>query len=293
MVSSTTIQVPHLGGIKAGYALSDNRYDPSKPTVVMINSMCTTVALYKDQFEDKKLTAAVNLLAIEPLGHGLTSSSAEHFTYWDSAIMALQVMDKLGIKNAFALGTSQGGWIVVRMALLMPEKILGLLPLGTSMDYESAESRTLGAWEPASIIAPFVEKWTTTTETPEFVVDDVWCGMVASLGFSGAVSAETTTFWKEEVKSTYVGDEGRNKVRMASINLLSRDGLLLRLQDIKCPGTEDAPFGTNLPAEQIKLFASSKEAKLTIVQGGGHYLNVTSPMEVNESILDIVSKYAN
>jgi microsomal epoxide hydrolase len=80
-----------------------------------------------------------------------------------------------------------------------------------------------------------VEKWTAKVETPEFVVDDVWCGMVASLGFSGTVSAETTTFWKEAVKSTYVGDEGRKKVRMASMNLLSRDGLLLRLQDIKCP----------------------------------------------------------
>lgn len=127
MVSSSTIEVPHLGGTKAGYALSDNRYDPSKPTIVMINSMCTTVALYNDQFEDKKLTGAVNLLAVEPLGHGSTSSSTEHFTYWDSAIMALQVMDKLGIKNAFALGTSQGGWVVVRMALLMPEKVCYLL----------------------------------------------------------------------------------------------------------------------------------------------------------------------
>ncbi|KAH8694091.1 putative alpha/beta hydrolase [Talaromyces proteolyticus] len=298
MVSSSTIEVPHLGGIKAGYALSGNGYDSSKPTVVMINSMCTTVALYRDQFEDKKLTDAVNLLAIEPLGHGSTSSPSEHFTYWDSAIMALQVMDKLGIKKAFALGTSQGGWIVVRMALLMPEKILGLLPLGTSMDYESAESRDQGAWEPTAIIGPFVDKWTSKTETPEFVVDDIWCGMVAGLGFSGTVSAETTDFWKETVKRTYTGDEGRKKVRMASINLLSRDGLLPRLGDIKCPvywlqGTEDAPFGKTVPVEQIKLFTSSKEAKLTMVQGGGHYLNATSPQEVNEAILDIVKKYGN
>lgn len=114
-------------------------------------------------------------------------------------------------------------------------KILGLLPLGTSMDYESAESREQGAWEPNNIIGPFVEKWTSRTETPEFIIDDVWCGMVASLGFSGTVSAETIDFWKETVKHTYTGDEGRIKARMASINLLSRDGLLRRLQDIKCP----------------------------------------------------------
>jgi len=86
--------------------------------------MCTTVSLYRDQFSDKKLTDAMNLLAIEPLGHGATSTASEHFTYWDTAIMALQVMDTLGIKKAFALGTSQGGWMVVRMALLAPEKVV-------------------------------------------------------------------------------------------------------------------------------------------------------------------------
>lgn len=123
MAATRTIEVPHLGGIKAGYALSGDSYDASKPTVVLINSMCTTVSLYRDQFNNTKLTDAVNLLAIEPLGHGATSTAAEHFTYWDTATMALQVMDKLGIEKAFALGTSQGGWIVVRMALLAPNRV--------------------------------------------------------------------------------------------------------------------------------------------------------------------------
>ncbi|KAL7957799.1 hypothetical protein V8C34DRAFT_284422 [Trichoderma compactum] len=37
--------------------------------------------------------------------------------------MAVQVLDALNIKKAFALGTSQGGWIVTRMALVSPEKV--------------------------------------------------------------------------------------------------------------------------------------------------------------------------
>lgn len=88
MAATTTLQVPHLGGIAAGYAFATH-YDADKPTVVLINSMCTTVSLYNDQFADKKLTSIVNLLAIEPLGHGATSCPSEHFTYWDSAVMAL------------------------------------------------------------------------------------------------------------------------------------------------------------------------------------------------------------
>jgi pimeloyl-ACP methyl ester carboxylesterase len=129
MAAKTTINVPHLGGISAGYRSTG--IDPAKPTVVLINSMCTTSSLYNDQFNSKSLTNAVNLLAIEPLGHGATSSATEHFTYWDSAIMALQVMEAQGVKKAFVLGTSQGGWIVVRMALLAPGKVcVQILKLG-------------------------------------------------------------------------------------------------------------------------------------------------------------------
>lgn len=123
MAATQTITVPHLGGIKAGYAFAKDHYDASKPTCVLINSMCMTVSLYHDQFNNEALTDAMNLLAIEPLGHGSTSSPSEHFTYWDSAHMALQVMDHFGIQKSFALGTSQGGWIVTRMALLAPDRV--------------------------------------------------------------------------------------------------------------------------------------------------------------------------
>jgi pimeloyl-ACP methyl ester carboxylesterase len=66
----------------------------------------------------------MNLVAIELLGHGQTRAhTAQHWTYWDTAIMNLQVMTKLGIERAFVLGTSQGGWVTVRMALLEPERV--------------------------------------------------------------------------------------------------------------------------------------------------------------------------
>ena len=121
--TTTTVRVPHLGGIEAGYRVSGGGIDAGKPTVVLINSMCTTAALYEAQFADGRLTDAANLLAVEPLGHGATRAAYEHFTYWDSAAMALQVMDALGVAKAFALGTSQGGWVVVRMALLAPDRV--------------------------------------------------------------------------------------------------------------------------------------------------------------------------
>ena len=122
MANTKTVHVPHLGGIDAGYQMPKS-YDASKPTLVLVNSFTTSSELYRRQYENDALTDRMNLLAIELLGHGKTRTKSEHFTYWDTAIMNLQVMEALGVKKAFVLGTSQGGWITARMALLAPEKV--------------------------------------------------------------------------------------------------------------------------------------------------------------------------
>lgn len=103
------------------------------------------------------------------------------------------------------------------------------------MDYESAASREKGCWDPKSQLLPFLESWSSPVPTPDFVVDEIWRGMVSSLGFSGTVGPETLSFWDATLKAVYSGDEGRRKLRMALLCLLERDGLLLRLRDIKCP----------------------------------------------------------
>lgn len=85
----------------------------------------TSSKLYNPQLENNALTSSVNLVAVDLLGHGQTRTSAKSdtFTYWDSAIMVNQVMEKLGIEKYFALGTSQGGFVIARMALLEPERV--------------------------------------------------------------------------------------------------------------------------------------------------------------------------
>ncbi|KAL5045442.1 hypothetical protein BDW71DRAFT_214984 [Aspergillus fruticulosus] len=111
MPNTKAIRVPHLGGINAAYQMPQP-YDSSKPTVVLVNSFTTSSELYRAQYNDKKLTDNMNLLAIELLGHGQIRTSREQWTYWDTAEMNLP-----GPR-----GTGQGGWITVMMALLRPDK---------------------------------------------------------------------------------------------------------------------------------------------------------------------------
>ena len=122
MPKTKTVRVPHLGGIDAACQMPRD-YDRNKPTLVLVNSFTTSSELYQQQYGNDKLATAMNLLAIELLGHGQTRTQRENWTYWDTAEMNLQVLDALNIDKAFVLGTSQGGWITVRMALMRPEKV--------------------------------------------------------------------------------------------------------------------------------------------------------------------------
>jgi len=217
MSSAETITVPHLGTSTIGYKFG-KPYDAALPTLVMVNSFSTSVELYRPQFADEKLTATANLLAIEPYGHGRTRAGYEQFTYWDSAVANLQVLDALGISAAFVLGTSQGGWVAVRMAMLAPGTVTGIIPLGTSMDYESQRSRDLGCWDGIAFCTPAIdaladpvgEDWMIPGELVDAVLQE---------GFGDEVPPEERAFWTEESQRNYSGDAGRERLRTISINL--------------------------------------------------------------------------
>jgi len=242
----------------------------------------------------------MNLIAMELLGHGQTRSKSEEFTYWDSAIMNLQALDKLGMsgkgKKVFVLGTSQGGWITVRMALLAPDLITGIIPLGTSLDSETERTRKLGCWNGPELLAASIDEWTTNDNTSSFKPSEEYCNFLIDIGFGKNCPKETRDFWVKTIQSNYQGDEGRRRARMAAINLSDRDGLHRRLFDVKCPvlwlhGTDDAVYSVANAQEEIKLFTNSPDAQVKVIQDGQHFLSFSHPKEVDGALIDFVGKY--
>jgi pimeloyl-ACP methyl ester carboxylesterase len=294
MSNAETITVPHLGTSTIGYKLG-KAYDASLPTLVMVNSFSTSVDLYQHQFADEKLTATANLLALEPYGHGQTRASYEQFTYWDSAVANLQVLDALGIPEAFVLGTSQGGWVAARMAMLAPRTVKGILPLGTSMDYESQRSRDLGCWDGISFCTPAIdalaedvgEDWVVPVELVDAVLTE---------GFGEDVPPEERTFWHAEHQQNYAGDAGRKRLRISSINLRDRDGLHGRLDSVRCPvlwmhGTADSVYSVANAEDEITLFVNSADAELRVVEGGRHFLSASDPDDVNTATAEFINRW--
>ena len=294
MSNTKTIQVSHLGAT-AGYQMP-HPYDPSKPTLVLVNSFTTSSELYRGQYENSKLTSKMNLLAIELLGHGKTRTPHENFTYWDTAIMNLEVMTALSIKKAFVLGTSQGGWITVRMALLAPDRIQGIIPLGTSLDYESPRTRELGCWDGAEACTGPINQWTTNKATPDFEPDNDYCNFLIDIGFGKNCPQSTRDYWIKTIKSNYQGNDGRRRARMAAINLRERDGLHGRLFDVRCPvmwlhGTDDVVYSVANAEQEIKMFVNAAEANLVTVKGGAHFLSASHPQDVDNALIQFVGKW--
>ena len=291
----STANISHLGGSVVGYDFAQP-YDPSLPTLVLINSFTTSAELYRPQFADPALTSTANLIAIEPYGHGRTRATYSHFTYWDSAIANLQVLDGLGIKEAFVLGTSQGAFIGVRMALIAPDVVKGVVALGTSMDYESARSRDLGCWDGAAFATPSIEGFADHVGE-DWVVPDEFVDGLLEAGLGTNVSDEERTFWIGEYRRNYSGDDGRHRIRVSTVNLRDRDSLHGRLDEVRCPvlwlqGTADEVFSVKNAKDEIKMFSRSPEARVQVVEGGQHFLNASDPSTVNAATSELIKRWA-
>ncbi|MEX1209616.1 MAG: alpha/beta hydrolase [Candidatus Nanopelagicales bacterium] len=294
MTSDTqTISVSHLGGSEIGYKFGAP-YNPDLPTLVLVNSFSTSVDLYRPQFADRELMETANLLALELYGHGETRAGYGQYTYWDSAIANLQALEALGITEAFVLGTSQGGWIAARMAMLAPDVIKGIIPLGTSMDNESQRSRDLGCWDGIGFCTPSIEQLSGAVDD-DWVVPTEFVDAVLGAGLGDNVTDEERAFWHAKHQVNYAGDEGRQRLQISTINLRDRDGLHARLDSVYCPvlwlqGTADAVYSVANAQEEIALFTNSDDAVLQIVEGGQHFLSASDPEVVNAAAAEFVRR---
>jgi pimeloyl-ACP methyl ester carboxylesterase len=289
-----TVTVPHLGSSIIGYKFGQS-YNPDLPTLVMANSFSTSVELYRPQFADEELNKTVNLLAVEPYGHGQTRATYADFTYWDSAIANLQVLEALNIPDAFALGTSQGGWIAARMAMLAPDTVKGIIPLGTSMDYESQRSRDLGCWDGVEFCTPAIDALAEPVGD-DWVIPTEFVDAVLAEGLGDEVDSETRSFWHTEHQRNYTGDAGRQRLRTISVNLRDRDGLHGRLDKVRCPvlwlqGTADRVYSVRNAEDEIGRFVNSANAELRVIEEGQHFLSATNPEVVNPAIVEFITRW--
>jgi pimeloyl-ACP methyl ester carboxylesterase len=226
------------------------------PAVVLLHSFLMDVSMWAPQVEVFEDT--YRLIAIDERGHGDTPATAP-FDYWDVARDALAVLDHLDIGSAAVVGTSQGGFVALRMALLAPQRVTALAVLGTSAEAEDEQI--------ADAYNQLTEVW--IAQGPETVVE-----ATAKICLGDHDASEWTPKWSA------VEPE---RLRLIANALVSRDGVLDRVGEISVPalvlhGTADLAYPV---AKAEALTAALPKAELITIDGGAHFLSLTHAADVN------------
>ena len=186
-------------------------------------------------------------------GHGGTAADGP-FDYWDVARDVLAVLDHLGLDRVAVVGTSQGGFIGLRMALLAPERITALAVLGSSADAEDPAV--------ATAYRQLRDGWVANGPTDELIAT------VSGICLGTAEESEWTRRWRTV--------DGVDFARILDV-LVDRDGVLDRLGEIRCPvlvmhGTADAAYPV---AKGQEIADGVPDGTFETVDGGFHFLSLT------------------
>ncbi|MEU5259660.1 alpha/beta hydrolase [Amycolatopsis sp. NPDC021455] len=236
------------------------------PALVLLHSFLMDESMFAPQV--LRFSPTHRCITIDERGHGGTPAEAG-FTYWDVAEDVIAVLDHLGIEQAVFSGTSQGGFIALRIALLAPERVRALAVLGSSGEREDPEvadsyRRIAAAWREHGPVDQLLDA-------------------VASLCLG--------EFDAEEWKAKWRKVSGDHLTTILD-TLVDRDDLTARLPEIHVPalvlhGDADAAY----PLAKARLIAERlPNAELVVVPGGAHFLSLTDPDAVNESLARFLSQ---
>jgi len=180
----------------------------------------------------------------------------------------------LEIERAVVGGMSQGGFLSLRLALLAPERVGGLILIDSQAGTEDPDRIPL--------YEALLDEWVATGPT-----DDM-ADLVAALILGEPKLSEVwTERWKALAPSSMV-EPGRA--------LLTRDDITDRLGEITAPalvvhGTADVA----IPMERAEALAAGLPGCPGVVriENGTHAANLTHPDLVNEAILTFLDGLAD
>ncbi|MCL2543887.1 MAG: alpha/beta hydrolase [Nocardioidaceae bacterium] len=234
------------------------------PVVVWSHGLYMDHEMFDPQLE--ALRGSWRCITWDERAHGGTESTADDFTYWDSAADLLGLLDHLGVQSAVLAGMSQGGYLSLRAALTAPDRVRALVLIDTQSGVE----------DPANLAAyhQLLEAWLGPDGPPQDVLDLV-AAIILGSDWDGAAAWQDK--WRELPS---------DRVQQAFRTLTTReDDVTGRLGELTMPaivihGEQDAAIA--LPHAQA--LADGLGAELAVVPGAGHASNLTHPAEANAAI---------
>ena len=218
------------------------------------------------------LPKSIHIFALTLRGHGESGRPATGYSVEIFAADLLDFMDKLDIEKAVVAGGSSGGITARRFAIDHPERISGLVFLGSPLSLRDKPG--------------ILELWNSTISKLTDPIDPNFVREFAESTFSPAIPQEfMDKIIKENLKVP-------TRVWKSTLKGLLEDNTLSHLNKIKCPtlliwGDKDTIVTRS---EQEAMANTIANSQLIIYPGAGHALYCEEPARTASDISAFITK---
>lgn len=244
----------------------------SGPAIVLGHSFLCSGEMWEEQVP--VLAESFRVINIDYRGHGQSSTVEGPFDLYDLIDDTTAILDELGIEGAIWAGLSTGGFVALRAALTIPERVRAIVVADASAAAESfypkfkyralgLGARLVGMRPFVPAVAPIMFGQTTLNENPDLVEE--WTPELLSMDLTSLLSFLEA--------------------------IVTRDSLLDRLGEIQVPalivvGEEDRAQ----PVPRAQQIADGiPGARLEIIPDAGHLSALEQPGAFNRVLLDFLN----
>lgn len=236
-----------------------------KPWIVLSNSLAADCSMWDDQMS--LLTESYRVVRYDTRGHGLSDTPPGQYTFSDLVEDVVSVLDHFDILQADFMGLSLGGMTGLALVLTHPERIRRMICAACRADMSPA------------ILASWNER----------------AGAVSERGM-GAVLEGTLSRWFTSTGRANVLALDRRATEMilrtspdgyaGCVSALSQLDYVRRLSEIRSPTLYIAgEFDIGAPPGIMRsMTEATPGAKLDILSGAAHLLNMETPIAFNRCI---------
>jgi 3-oxoadipate enol-lactonase len=255
-----------------GSVYVDDRGEPGEPAALLWPSLFTDHRMWRHQIAPLR-EAGWRTLALDPPGHGRSPGPGRGFSMDQCAQAAVQVLDATGVRAPVVVfGTSWGGFVAPRIAMLAPERLSGMALFNTSAERGTPLERVK-----ATLLTRFLEIGALDQVTARLIVS----GLLAP----GTQRREPQL--GAELAYQFLAWDRRRFIATVHSVLVDRDPVLDALAGLKVPalivsGKEDH----TLPSFRSQRMAQQlSNARHVEVSGAAHLVPLEAPRQANRLIL--------
>jgi 3-oxoadipate enol-lactonase len=257
----------------------DDQGEPDQPTALLWPSLFTDHRMWRHQIAPLR-EAGWRTLALDPPGHGRSLGPGRGFTMDECAEAAIQVLDASDVRAPVVVfGTSWGGFVAPRIAMLAPKRLSGMVLFSTSAERGSPFERIKATLLTKLLAIGALDK------------------VIGRMIVSGLLAPETQRREPElaaDLADQFLTWDRRRFIATVRSVLVDRASVLDVLSEVKVPalivsGKEDHTVPSFHGQRMAQKLPNARHIEAS---GAAHLVPLEAPDEANPLILDFLRDHS-